>query len=108
MDEEWARYICDMEDLGEQAPPGSESGPEMMSPIGYSPVVSRLNLIADRVAAVRTAVQAGYSPKHEEPKFTPMPVPETAVDRERERRARSLLNDVDALFRGEGLPLSFE
>ena len=106
MDEAWARYICDLEDAGEETPPGADD--EMMSPLGYGPIVQRLDLLADRVMAVRTAVQASYSEKHEEPSFEPLPRPETALDRERERRTRSLLEEVDAQFMSQGLSLIFE
>jgi hypothetical protein len=73
----------------------------------YSPVVARLDLIADRVMAVRTAVQANYTKEHQEPTFEPIERPETALDRERERRARNLLLEVDALVMGEGVEIVF-
>lgn len=104
MDEEWARYICDQEEKGEGTPPVPEDEPDL-TPLGYSDVVARLDLIADRIMMVRGAVQAGYSQDHKEPSFTPLPRPVTALDRERERRLKVELEDVDALFRGEGLLL---
>lgn len=71
----------------------------------YSPVVARLDLIADRVMAVRTAVQANYTKEHQEPSFEPLDRPVTALERERERRTRNLLLELDALILGDGLPV---
>lgn len=112
MDEGWARYVVDQEEKKEQMAPGTV--PEItadlepiLSPLDYSPVVARLDLIADRIMAVRTAVQAGYSKDHKEPRFEPMMRPVTALDMERERRARSVLAEVDDLLFGPGLSLEF-
>lgn len=84
-----------MEEAGEVLPGVSTS------PIAdYSPVISRLDLLADRVMAVRTAVQAQYTKDHVEPKFPLLDRPETAIDRVREQRAVTVLNEVDALVMG--------
>lgn len=99
MDEEWARRLLDMEEEGVGTPPTGEA----LSPLGYTDVISRLDLIADRVMAVRTAVQAGYTEKHKEPSFDPLPRPTTAIEGERERRARTVLEEAEALFFGGGL-----
>ena len=108
MDPEWARVICDMEEAGQETPPTGETlDDDTITPLGYSPIIARLDLIADRVMAVRTSVQASYAEKHEEPNFKPLPRPETALDRERERRTRILLEDVDALFRSGEFGLLF-
>jgi len=55
--------------------------------------------------AVRTAVQANYTKEHQEPTFEPLPRPETAIERERERRARTVLLEAEALILGDGLPI---
>lgn len=102
MDEQWASRMLDLEEAGETTPPTGEDDEQTLTPLGYSDVVSRLDLIADRVFSVRTAVQASFSKDHEEPRFPSMPRPTTALDRERERRARTVLLEVDALVRGVG------
>lgn len=94
-----------MEEAGTALPVPETSGPSLLD---YSPVVSRLDLLADRLLAVRTAVQAQYSRDHQEPNFQPMERPTTAIERERERRTRNLLLELDALVLGEGLTLSIE
>lgn len=66
-------------------------------------MVARLDLIADRIMSVRGAVIAGIT--REEPRYEAIPRPETAIDRERERRARSVLLEVDALVMGGGLAI---
>lgn len=103
MDEEYARILLDKEEEGEETPPGLESD---RTPHGYTDIVSRLELIADRVMAVRSAIYASMDQKnHKEPEWERMPTPITAVDREREDRTRKLLYDLDSLVRG-GLPLN--
>jgi hypothetical protein len=67
--------------------------------------VARLDSIADRILAVRTAVQANYTKDHQEPTFRPLDRPTTAIERERERRARTVLLETDALLRGGKLKL---
>lgn len=97
--------MLDREEAGEELPgQGEEEGGPPLA--GYSPVVARLDLIADRVMAVRTAVQSTYTKDHNEPTFEPLDRPTTALDRERERRARSLLLELDALVLGGGLVVS--
>lgn len=100
MDEVWAARMLDREEAGLETPPTGDDETSQLTPLGYSDVVSRLDLIADRVFAVRTAVQASYSKDHEEPRFPPMPRPVTAMERERERRARTVLLEVDAFVMG--------
>jgi len=90
--------ILDLEEAGEEIPGGSSS-----PSADYSPVVARLDMIADRVLAVRTAVQANYTEGHKEPNFEPIPRPETAIERERERRSLTVLGEVDALVTGGAL-----
>jgi hypothetical protein len=104
MSPKWAEIVLDMEEAGKGIPPGTED--HDLTPLGYTEVVARLDLIADRVMAVRTAVQAGYSKDHEEPRFEPMTRPVTAIDKERERRSRKILNEIESLIFGEGLSLS--
>jgi hypothetical protein len=107
MDEEWAEYILDVQEKQGQDMPGiSEAGPAL-TPLGYSEVVARLDLIADRVMGVRTAVQAGYTQNHEEPHFEPIRRPEPAVERVRELRVARELDELDRQFRG-GLFLDVE
>lgn len=98
MDDEWAARMLDREEAGLEIPASADD----LTPLGYSDIVSRLDLLADRLMAVRTAVQAGYSQDYEEPKFEPLPRPTTAMDRERERRTRNVLLEVDALVKPEG------
>lgn len=107
MDEGWARNVLDMEEAGQGLPPTGEiEEGGAPSPLYYDPVVARMELIADRVMAVRTAVQAGYADEHKEPQFEPIVRPMTAIDRERERRTRSELEVLEnQLLRGEGLVL---
>ena len=102
-DEGWASYVLDKEEAGEEVPGQAAEGPSVAH---YSPVVARLDLLADRVLSVRTAVQAGYSKDHQEPHFEPVPRPTTALERERERRGRNLLLELEAQILGEGLALS--
>jgi hypothetical protein len=94
-----------MEEAGTPLPMPEETGPSLLD---YSPVVARLDILADRMLAVRTAVQAGYSRDHQEPAFEPLPRPETAMDRVRERRTRNLLLELEAQVFGEGLAISSE
>jgi hypothetical protein len=107
MDEEWARIAVEMEydELEGKPPTGEDPDEELSRPIGplyYDPSIARLDLIADRLMAVRTAVQAGYAKDHREPAFQLLDRPETAVDRERERRNINILLETDRLFREEG------
>lgn len=102
MDEVWAARMLDREEAGLETPPTGDDETPQLTPLGYSDVVSRLDLIADRVFAVRTAVQASFSKDHEEPRFPSMPRPVTAMERERERRARTVLLEVNALVMGGG------
>lgn len=103
MDEEWAERLLDWEESGDGAPPTGDR--VQQTPLGYTDVVSRLDLIADRVMLVRTAVQAGYAKEHKEPTFDPLPRPTTAIDRARERRTRTVLEEAEALVFGAGLVL---
>lgn len=105
MDEGWARAVVEMEMSGRLTPPTGEAGERTFSPLGYSDVISRLDLIADRVLAVRTATQANYTKAHKEPKFDPLPRPTTAIERERERRTRTVLTEADDLLLGGGIVL---
>lgn len=91
-----------MEEDGLEGVPGQseDEGPGLL---GYSPIVARLDHLADRLLAIRTAVQANYTKDHVEPQWQPLPRPTTALDRERERRARTVLEEVDALILGGGL-----
>jgi len=104
-DEGWANHILDLEERGEEVPGQAAEGPAVAH---YSPEVARLDMIADRILAVRTAVQAGYSRDHQEPSFEPLPRPQTALERERERRTRSLLLELEAEVFGDGLVISSE
>lgn len=104
MDEDWARRQCDLEDEGKGVVTGSLDTVPEMTPLGYTEIASRLDLIADRVLSVRTAVQAGNSKDGKEPTFTPMRQPVTALERERERRTTGELAELDAMIRGGGLP----
>lgn len=106
MDEEYARIICDREDAGEEHPPVDVDPDDAITPLGYTDVISRLDLIADRLHLTRNAIVASWAKDHKEPEFRPMPRPTTALDREREERTRRLLVEVDALVRGEGLALT--
>lgn len=103
MDIDWANRMLDLEEQGKETPPVGED--IEFSPLGYTDVVSRLDLIADRTMSVRTAVQASYADKHQEPHFEPMRRPATAMQRERERRARKVLLTIDAQLFGEGLAM---
>lgn len=111
MDEGWAKTALDLEEAGAGLPPTGEEivrDPEL-SPLYYDPRVARLDLIADRVLAVRTATQAGYSKDHKEPSFEPLTRPTTALERERERRNLLILDETDRMFREVGLlVLGFE
>jgi len=100
MDEEFARQVCDRKDAGGELPPGTETVEDPpMAPAGYTAVVARLDLIADRIMSVRTAVQAGYAKENKEPSFDPLPRPTTAIERERERRTLAELSQIaDSFF----------
>jgi hypothetical protein len=104
MDEEWAEMMLDMEEQGEN--PITSTEPPDMTPLGYTDVIARLDLIADRVLAVRGAVFAANSDGGQEPQFTPMDRPVTAIERVRERRARSLLVGIESEIFGAGLSTS--
>lgn len=104
MDEVWAARMLDREEAGLDTPPIEEE--PTLTPLGYSDVISRLDLIADRVFAVRTAVQATITKDHEEPHFPQLPRPTTALERERERRARTVLLDIDAQVLGGGVRIT--
>lgn len=107
MDEVWANRMLDREEAGLDAPPtGGDGETADLTPLGYSDIVARLDLIADRVFSVRTAVQATITKDHEEPRFPSMPRPVTAIERERERRARTVLLEVDALVMGGGAAIT--
>ncbi len=101
------QIIADAEEKGEEPPPGALTDEEeMRSPAGYDEVVSRLDLIADRVMAVRASVVASVHPKHKEPDWKPVPRPRTLLDIEREKRTRNVLLEIDALIMGGGLEIS--
>lgn len=109
MDEEWAEKILDLEEAEEDHVPVPEDSYEdedsWLTPFGYTPETARLDLIADRVLSVRTALYAVNSKDGQEKSFRPLPRPKTALDRERERRTTKLLNEYDNLIRGGGLSL---
>lgn len=99
MDESWAIKILDAEEAGQAVADAAD--PELtVSPLGYTPELGYLSLIADRVALVRNAVFAANSEGGAEPHFQPLPRPVTAIERERERRTRIELLDIDRLLRG--------
>ena len=104
MDAEYANMILDAEERGEAHPPTGDEDEEI-SPLGYTDVIARLDIVADRILLARNAVVAGYAQDHKEPEFRPMTRPTTALDRERERRTRRLLLEIDAQIR-EGIVLS--
>ncbi len=89
-----------MEDAGLVPPAGITSDDEpRISPAGYTSLDARLDLIADRLMSVRTAVQAGYAKEHKEPRFKSLPRPTTAIERERERRTLDELGAIaDSFF----------
>lgn len=106
-DEEYARQVCDLEDAGQGTPPGASSstGEPEISTLGYTMLIARLDLIADRIMGVRTAVQSSFSRDHQEPRFEPLPRPTTAYDRERERRTIDELTEIaDSFFMGADPP----
>jgi hypothetical protein len=102
MDEDWARRVVDMEQRGELVPPAAD--PENISPLGYSPEIGYLALIADRVELVRNTLIAVNSDGGNGPMFKPLPRPTTALDRERERRILDELLEIDAYIRGGASP----
>jgi hypothetical protein len=106
MDPEWVQLIIEAEEKGEPAPPGAVDDNDIMSPSGYDEIVSRLDLIADRVMGVRASVVASVHPKHKEPDWKPLPRPRTLLDIAREARTRNVLLEVDALIMGGGLEIS--
>lgn len=105
MDHDYARRICDAEEKGEGHPPVGDDDDAEITPLDYSEVIARLDIIADRILLTRNAVVAGYAKDGKEPEFRPMTRPTTALDQERERRTRRLLEEVDALVR-EGVLLT--
>jgi hypothetical protein len=88
--------VLELEEAGGEV--ADAANPDLMSPLGYSPEVSYLSLIADRLIAVRDAVigSNGSDP----PPFTPLPRPTTALDRLREDTLRSGLLELDRVIRG--------
>lgn len=97
MDEEWARRIVDAELQGQDVAPAAD--PEQLGPLGYTPQLSYLALIADRLDLLRNTLVAVNS-EGGEPPFQPLPRPTTAIARERDRRARDELLEIDRLLRG--------
>jgi hypothetical protein len=104
MSDTWAARALDLEEAGYGLPPTVEDEDSEPTPLYYDPTVARLDLIADRVMSVRTAVQASFIEDHKEPSFDPIPRPVTAMDRERQRRVLNELNDLDLQLRA-GLSL---
>lgn len=109
MDEDYARMIVDREEAAAAAgiaedgmPTGAD--PREPTPLGYNPELSYLAIIADRTLLVRDAVIAsgGEDPPHSQP----LPRPTTAVERERARRNRDELLEIDRMLRGAGLPMT--
>jgi hypothetical protein len=96
MDEEWAQRVIELEEQGQQVAPAAD--PAQMTPLGYTPEVSYLSLIADRLIAVRDAVigSNGGDP----PPQQPLPRPSTALDRARESSSRNQLLELDQFIRG--------
>lgn len=75
--------------------PGLGDVPEM-TPLGYSEIISRLDLLADRQLQTIIAIQAGYAEDHGQVStFEPMQRPVTAIQKVREIRERSLLLETE-------------
>jgi hypothetical protein len=106
MDEEWATLMLDMEDAGEEPITRTTEDEETISPLGYTDEISRLDLIADRIMSVRTALFAVNSDDGSEQQFPPMKRPVTAAERLREQRTRSLITGIEAEIFGAGFSVS--
>lgn len=96
MDEEWAARVIELEAQGQQVPRGAD--PEQITPLGYTPEVAYLSLIADRQIAIRDAIY--QSSGNDAPPSQPLPTPKTALDRARESNAHSELMAIDRQLRG--------
>lgn len=98
MDEDWAQHVLDAETAGEQVAPSAD--PNALTPLGYTPQLGYLSIIADRLLAVRNAVIAGIEGADSPPPFEPLPRPVTTLDLLREQRIRQELMDLDAFILG--------
>jgi hypothetical protein len=96
MDEVWAARILELEEKGQAV--AAAADPTQLTPLGYSPEVSYLSLIADRLVGVRDAVIAGAG--NDPPPGQPLPRPVTALDRLREAASRTELLSIDQFIRG--------
>lgn len=97
MDEQWAERMLQLEAAGEEVAPAAD--PDQLTPLGYTPEIGYLALIADRVELVRNTLIAVNS-EDGGPMFTPLPRPSTVLDRIREQRSIDELLDIDRQIRG--------
>lgn len=121
MDPEFAKHLVDEEEKAEEKrleefkaavargeyPPAVDDD-EGITPLGYDPVIARLDMIADREMMIWAAVVAQYTQDHKPPNWQEMPTPTTAVDKERENRVKNELNALHRLLMGEGLDIQLE
>jgi hypothetical protein len=97
MDEDWAKQILEREIAGEEV--ASAANPDEISPLGYTPEIAYLALIADRVDLVNNTLIAVNSDGGA-PMFSPLPRPTTLLDRMREQRTIDELLELDRQIRG--------
>jgi hypothetical protein len=105
MDDDWAEAIMAQREADEEVAPAAD--PDRITPLHYTPEISYLALIADRILGVRSAVFAAQSDRGEQP-IPSLPRPKTAMDGARERRViRELLLIEQEIF-GGGLGIQRE
>jgi hypothetical protein len=105
MDEEWAERILDQMEADEEVAPAAD--PNRVTPLHYTPEISYLALIADRILGVRSAVFAAQSERGEQP-IPSLPRPTTAMDVVRERRVIAELLLIEQEIFGGGLGIQKE
>jgi hypothetical protein len=98
MDDDWAEAIMAQREADEEVAPAAD--PDRITPLHYTPEISYLALIADRILGAQ-------SDRGEQP-IPSLPRPKTAMDGARERRViRELLLIEQEIF-GGGLGIQRE
>jgi hypothetical protein len=98
MDEAWAQRVLELEKAGQEVAPAAD--PNQMTPLGYTPELAYLAIIADRLEAVRNVIIAVNTEDGNMPPVTPLPRPTTTLDRLREQSVIDELLDIDRQIRG--------
>lgn len=102
MDMEYAREIVRREAAGVPQPVSEAQ----LTPLRYGPVEQRLDLVANLLMYIRSAVQAGYTTGHKEPKVRPLPTPKTALEIARQEAEFSELRALSDWITGADMSMN--